>query len=229
MPLEHSKSEPAFRRNVETLMHEAKAGTSAHVKSPSQALAIAYAIKRRGKANGGFALGGAAAPWFVRNEARSMLHSGPVLSAVPGRTDRHNVHVPSGSYVMPAAAVSHLGQSNTMAGAAVLNKMFHASPYGGGTVSIKHGMGPPKPPRPMAPPKMGSPWHDRGGARDGAPVGHPTPIVIAGGEYLIPPHHVMAIGGGNLAHGHKVLDAWVKSLQEDHAKTIRKLPAPAKS
>jgi hypothetical protein len=53
MPLIHSRSEPAFKANVASLMHEAKAGTSKHVTKPSQALAIAYSIKRRGRADGG--------------------------------------------------------------------------------------------------------------------------------------------------------------------------------
>ena len=40
MPLQKSKSKKAFKKNVRTLMHE---------KKPSQALAIAFDIKRRGK------------------------------------------------------------------------------------------------------------------------------------------------------------------------------------
>jgi hypothetical protein len=52
MPLEHSKSKAAFKRNVSTLMDEV--GQSPHVKSRKQALAIAYATQRRGH-KGGYA------------------------------------------------------------------------------------------------------------------------------------------------------------------------------
>lgn len=51
MPLDKSKSPAAFKRNVSTLMGEV--GKSPRVKSEKQALAIAYSIKRRGKADGG--------------------------------------------------------------------------------------------------------------------------------------------------------------------------------
>src|ERR1700722_16524757 len=109
MPLIHSKSDAAFKQNVRTLMDER--GKSPHVKDRAQALAIAFATKRRGRD-----MGGAAPPWYVKNEARNLMHPGPFLSAVPGRTDSHNMAVPSGSYVVPAHAVSHLGQSNSLAG-----------------------------------------------------------------------------------------------------------------
>lgn len=53
MPLMHSSSPRAFKQNVRTLMGEV--GKSPHVQSPKQALAIAYAQQRRGKADGGAA------------------------------------------------------------------------------------------------------------------------------------------------------------------------------
>src|SRR5260370_34561552 len=105
MPLIKSGSEPAFKTNVRNLMHEV--GSSPHVQSRAQALAIAYDVKRRSRALGG------PAPWYVRSEARGMLHSGPVMSAVPGRMDKHNINVTAGSYVLPADHVSSLGQNNT--------------------------------------------------------------------------------------------------------------------
>jgi hypothetical protein len=45
MPLAKSKSKKAFKQNVSTLMKDV--GKSPHVQSKSQALAIAYATKRR--------------------------------------------------------------------------------------------------------------------------------------------------------------------------------------
>ncbi len=224
MPLIHSGTESAFKTNVQNLMHEV--GKSPHVKSRDQALAIAYATKRRAK---GYAFGGAPAPWQVRSEARSMLHSGPILSSVPGRTDRHNMALASGSYVIPSQAVSHLGQNNTLAGMKVLGGMFGAGgPYGSSAMKIGHGPGAPKPPR-MA--STASPFgkglSDRGGGR-GEDHGEPVEVVTAGGEYVIPPHVVAQIGGGDIKHGHNVLDAWVNKLKEDHIRTLKRLPGPAK-
>jgi len=258
MPLDHSRSDAAFKSNVRNLMDEV--GHSPHVQSRAQALAIAYDIKRHGRAHGGatdfglphvpanvladdlaslkdirmpseskglgkpgYALGGAPAPWQVRAEARSMLHTGPILSAVPGRTDRHNMSVASGSYVVPAQAVSHLGQSNTLAGMKVLNSMFGSGgPYGAGGMKIAHGRGPPPPPR------MHAAGGDIGGARGDGDT-DPVDVVTAGGEYVVPPASVAAVGGGDMKHGHDVLDSWVNSILDDHIRTLKKLPPPAKS
>lgn len=171
------------------------------------------------------------ASWMVRNEARSMLHSGPINSIVPGRTDRHNVHVGSGAYVMPADAVSHLGQNNTKAGQAILSHMFgKAGPYGmGGTMSVRHGPGAPKPPRM---PGMGAPhipkFQSTGGGKSDH-TGDPVPIVVAGGEFTIPPEAVAAVGGGDIKRGHRLLDKWVLSLRQKHIATLKGLPPPAKS
>lgn len=258
MPLDHSRSESAFKSNVKTLMGEV--GKSPHVQSRDQALAVAYSIKRRGKSTGGaavrpnppyrrtreledaalqadgrntgkvpgFAFGGAPTPWQVKSEARSMMHSGPIMSVVPGRTDRHNMTLASNSYVMPAQAVSHLGQSNSMAGMKVLNSMFgHGGPYGAGAMPIKHGAGAPRAPAAAHPRKAG---FDAGGDV-GEPQGDGSPVdvVTAGGEYVIPPESVARVGGGDLKHGHNVLDDWVNSILADHIKTLKKLPGPAKS
>lgn len=61
-----------------------------------------------------------------------------------------------------------------------------------------------------------------GGATDG------VPIVAAGGEYVIPPEDVIHIGGGDLDHGHKVLDAFVKKMRQKTIKTLQSLPGPKK-
>jgi len=358
MPLVHSSSDRAFRTNVKNLMHEAKAGTSKHVKSRDQALAIAYSIKRRGRKSGGraydgggfvnpnaapvsgppmpqsapaaappqapalytpppaqaalqpqpqalapsapdgrlggfgggglpngfggglaslppgstpfggltwgvggpggtnqapwmsgmagfgfpsgsmgpnpqpqgYALGGAPAPWFVRNEARGMMHSGPVSSIVPGRTDRHNVSVGSGSYIVPADVVSHLGQNNSAAGSAVLSHMFNAGPLGMGRASgIKHGIGAPRPPKMQGVMRRGGAT-DAGGARGtGSRTGEPVDIVVAGGEHALSPEQVARVGHGDIGLGHKILDAFVLAVRKKHIKTLKGLPPPAKA
>lgn len=228
MPLQHGSSEAVFKSNVRNLMHEV--GQSPHVQSPKQALAIAYSIKRRGRDLGGGLTRAPNPSWTVRSEARQMLHSGPISSVVPGRTDRHNVSVGSGSYVLPADHVSALGQGNTKAGHAILGAMFGAGgPYGTPAMGLKHGAGAPKAP---GLPKIGAapslPKVSTGGGK-GDHVGHPVPVVVAGGEYTIPPHVVEAIGGGDIKRGHKILDDWVLSTRKKHIKTLQKLPGPAKA
>lgn len=202
------------------------------VTSRDQAIAIALSEARRAKREFG---GGMTRPppasLMVRNEARSMLHSGPISSIVPGRTDRHNVSVGSGSYVMPADAVSHLGQSNTKAGQAILSHMFGSSgPYGiGKDMGLKHGPGAPKAPGlPRQPAAPHIPKFQSSGGGKGDHAGSPVPIVVAGGEFTIPPEAVAAVGGGDIKRGHKILDAWVLSIRKKHIKTLRGLPPPAK-
>jgi hypothetical protein len=209
MPLIHSSSDPAFRSNVKTLMGEI--GRSPHVKNRAQALAIAYAEKRRAKRAWGGPLGNM--PWVVRQEARSLAHTGPIASAVPGRTDNHAIHVPSSSYVLPADHVSSLGQGNTAAGMKILGRMFP------GSSRISGGMGAPRPPRPVL--------SDRGGARGEG--GGDVPILAAGGEFVISPAEVAKVGNGDVKRGHEILDAWVKANRKKHIKTLSKLPGPAKS
>lgn len=55
-----------------------------------------------------------------------------------------------------------------------------------------------------------------------------VPIVAAGGEYVIPPKDVLRLGGGDLDHGHKVLDSFVKKMRQKTIKTLQSLPGPKK-
>jgi hypothetical protein len=55
-----------------------------------------------------------------------------------------------------------------------------------------------------------------------------VPIVAAGGEFVIPPEDVVHIGGGDLDHGHKILDAFVKKMRQKTIKTLQRLPGPKK-
>lgn len=217
MPLEHSSSKEALKRNMEMLHGEI--GKSPHVKSRAQAVAIALNTAREASRKGR-AAGGAAPPWYVRNEARGMLHTGPIHSPVAGRTDHIPLSVPNGSYVLPASHVSHIGQNNTAAGFARLNHMFTSGPFG---VALPHMGRSHLPSAPRAP----SPKLAAGGVSDGRDHDG-VDIMAAGGEYVIPPEIVRAIGDGNIDHGHAYLDAWVKHVQEKHAKTIKNLPGPAK-
>lgn len=181
-----------------------------------QSLAIAYRVKREGRAAGG----PSPASWQTRAEAKGMTHSGPIMSAVPGRTDRHNASVAPGSYVLNADSISHLGQNNTQAGMAVASHMFgKGGPFGAGTMPIKHGSGAPRPPSPA---KLRADGGEAGGSDE------PADIVVAGGEFIVPPEIVANIGGGDVERGHKILDAWMKKLRKDHIRTLQRLPGPAK-
>jgi hypothetical protein len=221
MPLIHSGSKEAISENIRTLSHEI--GKSPHVQSRSQAIAIAMETARRARkrADGGMA----APPWYVRAEARNIGHAGPVMSSVPGRTDRHNINVASGSYVLPAETVSHMGQSNTLAGFQRAGQMFGpGGPYGSSAMKIAHGSTMPKPPRLSGLAQGGI---SEGGARGEGEHGL-VPVVVAGGEYIIPPEVVRAIGKGDLKEGHRTLDVFVMKTRRDHLKTIKKLKPPVK-
>ena len=69
-----------------------------------------------------FAAGGGVAP-------QHKTFSGPIVSAVPGRTDKHLTQVPSGSFVIPADIVSGHGEGNTLAGMNTLQKLFKMGPH----------------------------------------------------------------------------------------------------
>lgn len=280
------------------------------------------------------------------------VHSGPIHSAVAGRTDHLPMNVASGSYVIPADIISAMGEGNSMAGFKIAKDIFSAhdmtsgTPYGekglpyGATSPRKAGGGaadsgqaavrasaPAPMARPAAPAPQASPSGRYTGFRDminggGAGASGPTfqggmfsntlnslgvkpsgseggkgkflpvmggliagpvgamagmainkgytglgdmvdrggpgaaggefsggpmsnisntvlpysraaggktdgvPIVAAGGEYVIPPEDVVHIGGGNLDHGHKILDAFVKKMRQKTIKTLQGLPGP---
>jgi hypothetical protein len=226
MPLVHDSSDAAFKTNVKTLMGEV--GKSPHVKDQKQALAIAYATKRRGKA-----FGGPPASWQTRQEAYHLMHSGPILSGVAGRTDHHNMNVAAGSYVLPADHISSLGQGNTLNGMKVVNNMFRSGPYGVSAGSIKHGAGPPKPPKAPGASTFKMPQIATGGKAKGDHIGEPVPIAAAGGEDVLSPEEILGWMAKNgmkpdLKKGHAALDKWVLSQRQKHIKTLKNLPGPAK-
>ena len=142
--------------------------------------------------------------WEQKQEAHGMMHIGPISSIVPGRTDNHRTSVPSGSYVLPAAHISSMGQGNTGAGLAMAHSMF-----GVPDMPIKHGSGAPRPPRlpRVGMLHAGGTYSESGTHREGSD--RPVPVMLSGGEYVIAPEVVRRIGKGSLKDGHKILDAWV--------------------
>ena len=173
----------------------------------------------------GMAAGGnpiASTPYFAKAEARSMGHVGPVIGSTLGRGDSKSITVPGGSYVLPAAHVSALGQGNTLAGHSLINQMFTTGPFGTALSKGHGGSGPPKAPRAGGFAAGGSP-------KKGAAV----PIMISDGEHVLSPEQVEAVdryfgGPGDVDRGHKILDAWVMHERQKHIKTLKKLPGPAK-
>ena len=181
----------------------------------------------------GFADGGAPGLSWMQSEklAAHMPHptTGFIHSAVPGRTDLIHAQPPSGGFVVPADVVSGTGEGNSTAGAAILQKAFSVGPFGVPLPPGRHGagVGMPKPPAPFSGSYM-APAAKRGGKAKGDDTGSPTPILAAGGEYIIPPEVVAAWGGGDLKKGHDLLDAWVMDTRKKIAKEMLALPAPKK-
>lgn len=156
----------------------------------------------------GFADGGAPSP-----APSGDVLVGPVVSAVPGRTDKHPVSVLSGSYVLPSSHVASLGEDNTLAGMKVLAEMFPNSS---------------QPAEIAGPSAPGLRQRADGGYAVQGSSGERIQIIIAGGEFVVHPDDVIEVGDGNLDRGHKELDKWVLSRRKKHIKTLQGLAPPAK-
>ena len=125
------------------------------------------------------------------------VHVGAIIGKTGGRADKRPMHVPDGAYVLTADHVSGLGDGNTHAGMAILDKMFpnsakvHTDEY---------------------PAKRAS--------------GGKVPIYAADGEYVVHPQDIRD-RYGNLDHGHKILDAWQTNARQYLIKTLASLDPPA--
>jgi len=163
-----------------------------------QSIAAALSTARTTRATGG--------------QVNTKVHSGPIHSAVAGRTDHLPMHVASGSYVIPADIISAMGEGNTMAGFKHMRTIFGGIPYG--NVQEPYGV-------------EGGPYGEPlpGKAEGGAAT---VPIVAAGGEYVVTPEQVIEAGGGDLDTGHRVLDEFVKRMRAETVNTLKNLPGPKK-
>jgi hypothetical protein len=145
---------------------------------------------------------------------------GSIVSAVPGRTDLHFTHVPSGSFVIPADIVSAHGQGNTLAGMHVLEKLFRMG---------KHSIAKMKPIPPLKTLKAA-----KGGMIADEHVGKPVPVKLAGGEIVVPPESVhetmerVSKKKLTLAEAHSAMDHWVINERKKLRKTLARLPGPAR-
>lgn len=143
-------------------------------------------------------------------------HTGPIHSAVAGRTDHLPMEVPEGAYVLPADIVSALGEGNTMAGFRVAKSLFDAPDVTKGVpgVSVPGLSGSP-----------GAPVQGIAAKADGGAAGS-VKIIAAGGEHVISPEAVMRIGKGSLDDGHQILDHFVKQVRAGTIKKLSRLPGP---
>lgn len=62
------------------------------------------------------------------------LHTGAIKAPVAGRTDHLPMHVPSGSYVVPADIISAIGEGNTAHGFDIIDYMVKQRMAEGGDV-----------------------------------------------------------------------------------------------
>jgi len=137
----------------------------------------------------------------IAGRARGGGISGPLYGATGGRADKVPATARSGSHVLPADIVSHMGQGNTNAGLKALERMFKTGPYGVGM------------PRRRA---------------DGGGVGSDEiPVMLSDGEFVVPPEVVAELGAGDVALGHDVIDAWIMDERKRAIDTIAALPPPA--
>ena len=204
MPLSKGKSQQTISHNISEMIG------AGHPKD--QAIAAALNTARHSKAFGG--LDGPHYNLFHAPKTHNAkLHVGPIHSSVAGRTDHLPMHVPSGSYVIPADIVSGMGEGNTIAGFKHIRRIFGGIPYGQGEEVYGGGGG-------KGPYGMSLEGKATGGETDS------VPIVAAGGEYVLSPEQVKIAGGGNLEVGHRVLDDFVKRKRAELVNTLKKLPGP---
>ena len=169
------------------------------------------------------------------DETNDPIVHGFIKSTVPGRTDKHNIRVYAGSYVIPADIVAGLGQGNSLAGSHAIHLTYDNGPWGHSKNYLT------KTPVAQHSPEDSDRFVAEGAAADAR--GNTVPVVVAGGEDILTPwvimhHHLL--GGLDprdndqkhlkmaLQIGHEALDEWVVDERKKQVKEISKLPGPVK-
>ena len=238
MPLEKSSSPRAFKHNVRTLMHEV--GRSPHVQSRAQALAIAYATKRRARQFGGrespehallAGLGpgvGPSKPSAPPRAPHSLVPMRSIARAHKPHTGAHGpIHIGGIASSVPGRTDAHPMRVPT--GAYVLPADIVSHLGQGNTLAgmraAQRMFGK------SYVPARGIAAYARGGATNES--NSTQPIIAAGGEFVISPGAVRAWhrargGSGALPDAHEALDKWVVDTRAKHIATLKNLPPPAK-
>ena len=208
------------------------------ISTPQTADALKVLLPELGKLIDQKMGNGSATPRFASGGAAGETYheKGLLNSAGPGRTDTINTNVPTGAYVIPADVVSGLGEGNTLAGSAVIDRMFGTSPYGIKAPQIRHGRGAPEGRAPEAiNPDAGPSTVDTGFinsagayANGGRADDGKAPVVVAGGEHVLSPQQIIG-KFGSLKKGHKILDHWVVLQRGKHIKELKGLAPPVGS
>lgn len=155
-------------------------------------------------------------PWWTRAAEREATSPvGFLNSSIAGRTDHIAASPMADSYVIPADVVSGLGEGNSLAGARALELALHTGPHGIPMPNPGRTRGWPAAPR--------IPQDSKGGRTSGT-----VPCLLAGGEFVVHPQAVAAIGGGDVKRGHKILDAFVLHARRKTINEMKRLPGPAK-
>src|SRR5215475_10475251 len=144
-------------------------------------------------------------------------------SSIPGRTDRIPMRAAPGAYVLLADVGCGLGQGNTHAGAKMWGQaiMAAAGPAGAGTMGAMRRGSIPK----ATVPRMGL-GRSKGFAEGGDTGDDYVPIITAGGEVLIDPEIVAALGGGSEILGKRTLAQSVMKVRKQVIEELKKLPRP---
>lgn len=159
------------------------------------------------------------------NQASTIMHDeGLFPTSGPGRTDNIPTLVPGDSHVIPADIVSGLGEGNTLNGASLLDKMFdgikqqHARSNAPRVYNPSHNVG-----IGQAASNLAHGGFAHGGKEH---YGDRVKIIAAGGEYLVHPDTVRAIGGGDIEKGHQAIDHFILLRRKMHIEHQKKLKPP---
>lgn len=172
-------------------------------RSHDQIVAIAMAESRRHPQK-------RAAGGIIRHSDSGMpaafVQGGFIHSEIPGRTDLLPTSLPPGSHILPADTLSGIGQGNSQAGAKMMRQ------------AVDYSLKQHAPGNGMA----------RGGAQHGHKDKESSPVILAGGEMILTPDEVAAIGGGDATKGHDILDKMILDVRKKTAAKLRRLPGPKK-